>query len=89
MSLTGHGLGIRDAKVRLRTGGSCQLTDSTPGYGAIGYSACINVVPFYLGTDLLSQLRIYISRERKTVFATSSAAQPTTESGTATIGSSH
>jgi hypothetical protein len=85
MSLTGRGLGIGDAKIRLRPGSSrCELTGRSLGYGAIGYSNCINVVPFQLGTDLLSQLRIYISRERKTVFATLSGAQPT-QFGTATI----
>jgi hypothetical protein len=77
MSLTGRGLGIKDAKVRLASGPSCKLSGSTAVYGAIGYSDCINVVPFRLGTDLLSQLRIYISRVRETLYV-SSVEQPLT-----------
>jgi hypothetical protein len=70
MSLTGPGLGIEGARIRLRTGGTCELSKSVPGSGAIGYTECINRVPFNLGTDLVSQLRIYIARKREKVYIT-------------------
>jgi hypothetical protein len=85
MSLTGQGLGISNARVRLRGGSQCKLTGSTPGYGAIGYADCINRVPFNLGTDLLLQLRIYISREREKVYVSAAAVQPSGDAGTITI----
>ncbi len=69
MSLTGTGIEIQDAPVQLRPG-PCKVTRSTPGYGAIGYARCVNAVPFNLGTDLLSQLRVYISNKQKTVYVT-------------------
>jgi hypothetical protein len=70
MSLTGPGLQIKDARVRLRHVTDCKLSPSVPVYHAIGYSDCINVVPFNVGVDLLSRMRIYISRERQTIFVT-------------------
>lgn len=86
MSLTGPGLRIADAKVRMRPGNRCKLTASTHVYGAIGYSDCVNSVPFILGTDVLSQLRIYISRMREKVYVTvvDKAASPA-DSGSVTV----
>ncbi len=75
MSLTGPGLGISDTTVQLRPG-KCKLTGTAGMNGAIGYESCLNVVPFNLGIDLLSQMRIYISSERKTVFVTIVGNQP-------------
>ena len=69
MSLTGADMEIRDAPVKLHPS-SCKPTRYAPGYGAIGYARCVNAVPFNLGTDVLSQLRIYISNKQRTVFAT-------------------
>jgi hypothetical protein len=86
MSLTGSGLQIKDARVRLARDIKCKLTGSTPGYGAIGYSNCVNRVPFALGTDLLSRLRIYISLARKTVYISTLEGKPAEASGTLTIG---
>jgi hypothetical protein len=73
MSLTGPGFRIKDAKIQLAPGSRCKLTGHTPGYGAIGYASCVNTVPFALGTDLLKQLRIYISAEREKIFVTTLA----------------
>jgi hypothetical protein len=85
MSLTGQGLGIKNARVLLRSNSTCELTGLKPGYGAIGYTNCINTMPFKLGTDLLSQMRIYISRERQAVYVTT-VAQPSSENaGTISI----
>jgi hypothetical protein len=70
MSLTGRNLDIRNAPVRLMEGMTCQLSASVPVYGDIGYSNCINRVPLYLGDDLLKQMRIYISRERRKIYIT-------------------
>jgi len=68
MSLTGPGLEIPETSVQLRGGSECKLTGSTRIYGAIGYTECLNVVPFRLGVDLLSRMRIYVASERQTVF---------------------
>jgi hypothetical protein len=70
MSLTGRQLEIRDASVRLMEGGICRLTGSTPVYGDIGYSNCVNRVPLYIGADLLKQMRIYFSREHRKMYVT-------------------
>ena len=70
MSLTAPGLEIHDARIRLERFTSCRLTASVPIYGAIGYTDCINVVPFNLGADLLSRLRIYIANDREKLFVT-------------------
>jgi len=75
MSLTGPGLELPDARVRLRPGG-CKLTGSTKIYRAIGYTTCLNTVPFVLGFDLLSQMRIYVSSERDAVFVTFNSNRP-------------
>jgi len=85
MSLTGEGLGIQGAKVRLRRGSDCKLTGSNPGYHAIAYADCVNNVPFNLGTDLLSQLRIYISRIRETIYISRVAQPGAGETETVTI----
>ena len=85
MSLTGQGLGIKNARIRLRSNGTCKLTGLKPGNGAIGYSDCINIMPFKLGTDLLSQMRIYISRERQAVYITKVGQQPADAVGTIAI----
>lgn len=70
MALTARGLDISDARVRLNSQRNCSLTASTPVYGAIGYQACVNVVPFYVGADLLSRMHLYISKERQKIFVT-------------------
>jgi hypothetical protein len=83
MSLTGKGLQISDSKVLLRPGStSCKLTGMTPGHGTIGYDSCINIVPFKLGTDLLSRMRIYFSKERQTVYITTVGSSRAAETGT-------
>ena len=69
MSLTGPGLEIPETRVQLRQG-ECKLTGSMPGQGAIGYPNCHNTVPFNLGMDLLTQMRVYVASERKTVLVT-------------------
>jgi hypothetical protein len=84
MSITGRGLGIEGTKVRLRKGSSCKLTGRTPVYGAIGYETCINRVPFNLGIDLLSQLRLYIASSRRTVYV-SKVASPEGTAGEITV----
>jgi hypothetical protein len=86
MSLTGQGLGIKNTRVRLRSNGTCKLTGLKPGYGAIGYTDCINTMPFKLGTDLLTRMRIYISRERQSVYVTTVAQQSPGNTETITIG---
>jgi len=71
MSLTGAHFSLPDARVRLANSHKrCELTGSTLVYGAIGYADCVNAVPFTLGTDLVSRLRIYFSRARMTLFVT-------------------
>ncbi len=70
MSLTGRGLDLKDARVQLFKGGDCRLSASTPVYQAIGYQECINVVPFYVGADLLSRMHLYIAKERQRIFVT-------------------
>lgn len=70
MALTGRGLEISNAKVQLRPGPDCKLSESVPVHRAIGYADCINVVPFTLGIDLLKRLRIYTSRERQQIYFT-------------------
>jgi hypothetical protein len=70
MSLTSPTLQIKDAQVVLAPGSRCKLTSSTAVYGSIGYASCVNIVPFSLGTDMLSQLRMYISSARQKVYIT-------------------
>jgi hypothetical protein len=68
MSLTSAGMQVRDAPVRVRYPSACEVTKSTPAYGAIGYSRCVGRAPFAIGSNLLSQLRIYIAVKRETIF---------------------
>lgn len=87
MSVAGRGLDIRDARIRLRPGNTCKLTGSTHVYGAIGYqSECLNLVPFALGTDLLMQMRIYISHEREKVYVSQIVPGPADQSATIRVG---
>jgi hypothetical protein len=85
MSLTGPGFQIKDARIQLTPASRCKLTGNTPGYGAIGYASCVNKVPFALGTDLLRQLRIYISAEREKIFVTTLASRGDNSTGSITI----
>jgi hypothetical protein len=85
MSLTGKGLSISDAPIAFQLGYTCKLTGSRPVYGGIGYDNCVNVVPFNLGVDLLSQMRVYISSERSTIYISTVAAGTLPAAGTIDI----
>jgi hypothetical protein len=69
MSLTGPGLVIPESRVLLREG-RCKLTGNKSPSGGIGYTTCLNTVPFKLGFDLLSQMRIYVASARRSVYVT-------------------
>jgi hypothetical protein len=73
MSLTAEGLNIRNTRIRLRPGSSCALTSRSDHTRAIGYSDCFNTVPMALGTDLLSQLRIYIASKQGKIYISKAA----------------
>lgn len=75
MSLTGPGLAIPENKVMLRQG-SCELSANKTPYGGIGYKTCINSVPFKLGLDLLTQMRIYVASARESVYITFNPTAP-------------
>lgn len=68
MSLTGHDLTLADVPVRLLTGSPCKVTGSVAVHRAIGYASCVNAVPFNIGTDLLTRMRVYIASERARVY---------------------
>lgn len=71
MSLTGRDLEIASDRVELREGSRiCKLSASNPVYRAISYSECVNTVPFTLGVDALSKLRLYYSHPRQTIYVT-------------------
>jgi hypothetical protein len=71
MSLTGGALRIEQNKVELREGWSgCKITRSNPVHQAIAYHSCINAVPFSLGTDALSRLRLYYASARQVIYVT-------------------
>lgn len=82
MSLTvrGNGLHLADMQALLRPGPACKLVVRRPVHGGIGYE-CLNIVPFQLGTEVLAQMRVYISREQKAVLiAPLPSASPASES---------
>lgn len=85
MSLTGKEFHIIDAPIALREGSNCKLTGSRAVYGGIGYSSCVNAVPFNLGSDLLSQMRIYISSVRATLYVSRVAGEAAPASGSVAI----
>jgi hypothetical protein len=71
MSLTGGALNIEQNKVELREGwDGCKITRANPVHHAIAYHGCINTVPFTLGIDALSRMRLYYSAKRQTIFVT-------------------
>ena len=83
MALSAKGLAVNNARVQLFSGKGkqCGLGNSrqqaTGSHvqaqresGAIGYTDCINITPFAIGTDLLRKLRIYIAPKEHTIYFT-------------------
>ena len=92
MTLSAKGLAVNNARVQLFNGKGkqCGLSNSrhqaTGSHvqaqresGAIGYTDCINITPFAIGTDLLRKLRIYIAPKEDTIYFT--RAEPVVQSG--------
>jgi hypothetical protein len=72
MKLSGDGIEIINARIRLVDGPTelhCHLTGRL---GAASYEGC-NVYPLNLGLDVLKQLHIYIATKEKVLYFTSSS----------------
>ncbi|MET0292350.1 MAG: hypothetical protein ABW136_08285 [Steroidobacteraceae bacterium] len=49
---------------------NCTLSSSSPVHHAISYADCINTVPFGIGLDTLSKLRLYYAADRQVIYVT-------------------
>jgi hypothetical protein len=87
MSLTGRALTITDVPVLMstRTNGVKCKTGYLSQLRAIGYENCVNSVPFNLGTDLLTRMRVYISPKRRTVYISTVGAPAPGAPGSITV----
>jgi hypothetical protein len=78
MALTGRGLDIPALPITIEPERAkrCAPTTSRDS-GGIGYKGCVGVVPLTIGTDVLSQLHLYIaSKEQKIYFTRAASAVP-------------
>ena len=78
LTLRGNGRHLAELQARLRPGPDCKFVSRRPVHGSIGYE-CVNIVPFQLGTEVLSQMRVYISKEQASVLIAPMPGQPASQ----------
>src|SRR5262249_37734767 len=57
-------------------GGPRCVPSTSRDSGAIGFDGCVSFVPLELGTDVLSQLRIYLATKEQRVYITRAVPVP-------------
>jgi hypothetical protein len=71
MSLTSKGLEVRNARVRIKDMPACsRLSSANRRSGAVACADVLAITPFSVGTDLMKQLRIYVSVKDSKIYFT-------------------
>ena len=73
MSLTAQGLDVRNARVRIKQMPTCKLSAANRSSRAVACSTVLALTPFSIGTDLMKQLRIFVSLRDKKIYFTRDA----------------
>lgn len=74
MTLTGRGLDIPALPITIEPERAKRCAPTTNrDSGGIGYQGCVGVVPLTIGTDVLSQLHLYIASKEQKIYFTRAA----------------